>query len=492
MEKNLAQLLTAIKPVKIIGPTDKTITGVESDSRKVAEGSLFIAVPGVTTDGHKFIPEVIAAGASAVVCEKLPETLSENVTYIQVEHSASALGFLASEWFGNPSKTLKVVGVTGTNGKTTTATLLYELTRMMGYRTGLISTVCNYIDSQPVPTTQTTPDQITINRLMRDMVEAGCKYAFMEVSSHAADQCRIDGLHFTGAIFTNLTRDHLDYHKTVDAYLKAKKRFFDILPADAFALVNADDKAGTVMLQNTAASKHTYSLRTDADFRCKIIESRLDGTLLEIDKHQVETMFTGRFNAYNLLAVYGAARLLGLDEEETLVDMSRLVPVAGRFQTFHSPKGYTAVVDYAHTPDALVNVLNSIREVIGHNGKIITVVGAGGNRDRGKRPIMAKEACRLSDKLILTSDNPRFEDPNEILQDMVAGLDTQQRANTLRIADRREAIRTAAQFAQNGDVVLVAGKGHENYQEICGVKHHFDDREVVQDIFKEEQRVIKR
>ncbi|HIR38089.1 MAG TPA: UDP-N-acetylmuramoyl-L-alanyl-D-glutamate--2,6-diaminopimelate ligase, partial [Candidatus Limisoma gallistercoris] len=277
-----------------------------------------------------------------------------------------------------------------------------------------------------------------------------------------------------------------------DAYLKAKKRFFDILPADAFALVNADDKAGTVMLQNTAASKHTYSLRTDADFRCKIIESRLDGTLLEIDKHQVETMFTGRFNAYNLLAVYGAARLLGLDEEETLVDMSRLVPVAGRFQTFHSPKGYTAVVDYAHTPDALVNVINSIREVIGHNGKIITVVGAGGNRDRGKRPIMAKEACRLSDKLILTSDNPRFEDPNEILQDMVAGLDAQQRANTLRIADRREAIRTAAQFAQNGDVVLVAGKGHENYQEICGVKHHFDDREVVQDIFKEEQRVIKR
>lgn len=492
MEKNLAQLLTAIKPVKIIGPADKTITGVESDSRKVAEGSLFIAVPGVTTDGHKFIPEVIAAGASAVVCEKLPETLSDNVTYIQVEHSASALGFLASEWFCNPSKTLKVVGVTGTNGKTTTATLLYELTRMMGYRTGLISTVCNYIDSQPVPTTQTTPDQITINRLMRDMVEAGCKYAFMEVSSHAADQCRIDGLHFIGAIFTNLTRDHLDYHKTVDAYLKAKKRFFDILPADAFALVNADDKAGTVMLQNTAASKHTYSLRTDADFRCKIIESRLDGTLLEIDKHQVETMFTGRFNAYNLLAVYGAARLLGLDEEETLVDMSRLVPVAGRFQTFHSPKGYTAVVDYAHTPDALVNVLNSIREVIGHNGKIITVVGAGGNRDRGKRPIMAKEACKLSDKLILTSDNPRFEDPNEILQDMVAGLDAQQRANTLRIADRREAIRTAAQFAQNGDVVLVAGKGHENYQEICGVKHHFDDREVVQDIFKEEQRVIKR
>ncbi len=492
MEKNLAQLLSAIKPIKIAGSTEKTITGVESDSRKIKAGSLFIAVPGTTTDGHKFIPEVIAAGATAVVCETIPETLSENVTYIQVECSASALGFLASEWYGNPSQQLKVVGVTGTNGKTTTATLLYELTRMMGYKTGLISTVCNYIDNIPVPTTQTTPDQITINRLMRDMVDDGCKYAFMEVSSHAADQHRIDGLHFTGAIFTNLTRDHLDYHKTVDAYLKAKKRFFDILPGDAFALVNADDKAGMVMLQNTAASKHTYSLRTDADFRCKIIESRLDGTLLEIDKHQVETMFTGKFNAYNLLAVYGAARLLGLDEEETLIDMSRLVPVAGRFQTFHSPKGYTAIVDYAHTPDALVNVLNSIREVIGNNGKIITVVGAGGNRDRGKRPIMAQEACRLSDKLILTSDNPRFEDPNEILQDMIDGLDAMQRANTLRITDRREAIRTASQFAGKGDVVLIAGKGHENYQEICGVKHHFDDREVVQDIFKEERRIIKR
>ncbi len=492
MEMNLAQLLSAIKPIEVAGIADKKITSVESDSRKVVKGSLFIAVPGVTTDGHKFIPEVIKSGAVAVVCERMPDNLVEGVTYIKVESSASALGFLASEWYGNPSRRLKVVGVTGTNGKTTTATLLYELVRLMGYRAGLISTVCNYVDKNPVPATQTTPDQITINRLMHEMVEAGCEYAFMEVSSHAADQRRIDGLHFTGAVFTNLTRDHLDYHKTVEAYLKAKKRFFDILPQDAFALVNADDKAGAVMLQNTAASKYTYSLRTDADFHCKIIESRLDGTLLEIGKHQVETMFTGKFNAYNLLAVYGAARLLGLGEEETLVDMSRLVPVAGRFQTFHSPMGYTAVVDYAHTPDALVNVLNSIREVVGNKGRIITVVGAGGNRDRGKRPIMAREACRLSDKLILTSDNPRFEDPNEILKDMVDGLDAGQRAATLRITDRREAIRTAAQFARKGDVVLIAGKGHENYQEVCGVKHHFDDREVVQDIFNEEKRLNKR
>ena len=358
---------------------------------------------------------------------------------------------------------------------------------MMGYKTGLFSTVCNYIDGTPVPTTQTTPDQLTLNKLMHEMVESGCEYAFMEVSSHAADQHRIDGLKFAGAIFSNLTRDHLDYHKTVDAYLKAKKRFFDILPADAFALVNVDDKAGLVMLQNTAASRHTYSLTRDADFRCKIVESRLNGTSLQINGRDVEVMFTGRFNAYNLLAVYGAARLLGFDEEDVLTKMSMLVPVAGRFQTFASPKGYTAIVDYAHTPDALVNVLNSIRNVIGNGGHVITVVGAGGNRDKGKRPIMAKEACRLSDRLILTSDHPRFEDPNEILSDMIAGLDKDGRTKTVRITDRREAIRTATQFAGPGDVVLIAGKGHENYQEICGVKHHFDDKEVVLDIFKEEE-----
>lgn len=487
MNKPLKQLLSVIKPIKVIGDVDKNITGVESDSRKAARGTLFVAVPGVTTDGHKYIPDVERAGATAIVCQRLPEHLSDSVTYVQVDCSASALGFLASEWYDNPTRKLRLVGVTGTNGKTTTATLLYEMMRLMGYKTGLFSTVCNYVDTRAVAATQTTPDQITLNRLMHEMVEEGCEYAFMEVSSHAADQHRIDGLNFAGAIFSNLTRDHLDYHKTVDAYLKAKRRFFDILPSDAFALVNVDDKAGLVMLQNTAARKFTYSLRTDADFHCRILESRLNGTLLDINGREVETMFTGRFNAYNLLAVYAAACLLGFDKEQVLVDMSRLVPVAGRFQTFMSPKGYTAVIDYAHTPDALVNVLNSIREVVGSSGKVITVVGCGGNRDKGKRPIMAKEASKLSDRLILTSDNPRFEDPNDILNDMVAGLDTDDMKHTIRIADRREAIRTASQFACKGDVVLIAGKGHEDYQEICGVKHHFDDKEVVQSIFKEEK-----
>lgn len=486
MKKNLSQVLSSVQIISATGQTDKNITGVESDSRKISEGKMFVAVPGVTTDGHKYIPDVIKAGATAIVCEQLPETLEDGVTYIQVENSASALGFIASEWYDNPSKKMKLVGVTGTNGKTTTATLLYELARKLGYKAGLFSTVYNYIDSKPVPATQTTPDQITLNRLMSEMVEEGCEYVFMEVSSHAADQHRIDGLHFAGAIFSNLTRDHLDYHKTVDAYLKAKKRFFDILPASAFALVNADDKAGAVMLQNTAASKHTYSLRTEADFRCSIIENRLNGMLLKIDGHEVETMFTGKFNAYNLLAVYGAMRLLGFDEEELLVKMSLLVPVAGRFQTFESPLGYTAIVDYAHTPDALVNVLSTVREVVGPDRHIITVVGAGGNRDKGKRPIMAKEAAKWSDKLVLTSDNPRFEDPNDILNDMAAGLDAADRAHTLRITDRKEAIRTATQLAGKGDVIVIAGKGHENYQEICGVKHHFDDKEVVLEIFKEE------
>ena len=485
--KQLTQLLSVIRPLKVVGTTEKKITGVESDSRKATAGTLFVAVPGVTTDGHKYIPDVIRAGATAVVCEHLPEQTDEAVTYIQVESSASALGYLASEWYDNPSHKLKLVGVTGTNGKTTTATLLYEMTRMMGFKTGLFSTVCNYVDGRPVPATQTTPDQITLNRLMHEMVEEGCTYAFMEVSSHAADQKRIDGLHFTGAIFSNLTRDHLDYHKTVEAYMNAKKRFFDLLPASAFALVNVDDKAGLYMLQNTAAQKHTYSLRTQADFRCRVVEDRLNGMLLEIDGKEVEVRFTGRFNAYNLLAVYGAARLLGFERDDILVKMSLLVPVAGRFQTFESPRGYMAIIDYAHTPDALVNVLNAIHDVIGGKGRVITVVGAGGNRDKGKRPIMAKEASRLSDKLILTSDNPRFEDPNAILEDMMAGLDAADKAHTLRIVDRREAIRTAAQLAQKGDVVLIAGKGHENYQEICGVKHHFDDKEVVAEIFKEEQ-----
>lgn len=378
------------------------------------------------------------------------------------------------------------MGVTGTNGKTTTATLIYEMARLMGYKAGLLSTVCNYIEDEAIPTNQTTPDPLTINALLSRMVDAGCDYASMEVSSHAAHQHRIAGLNFTGGIFSNLTRDHLDYHKTVEAYLAAKKSFFDGLSSSAFALTNIDDKSGEVMLQNTSARRYTYSLRTRADFMGRVVESRLDGTSMTFNGREVEVLFTGKFNAYNLTAVYGASILLGWDLEQVLVNMSRLVPVAGRFQAFHSPKGYTAIVDYAHTPDAVVNVLQAIREVVGNRGSIITVVGAGGNRDKGKRPIMAKEAVLRSDRLILTSDNPRDEDPAEILRDMEAGLDVEGKKKTLSIADRREAIRTAAALAAAGDVILVAGKGHEDYQEIKGVKHHFDDREVVKEIIAAE------
>ena len=441
----------------------------------------FVAVRGTQVDGHTFIPLLQYSGVAAIVCEELPEFLETSITYIRVANSAVALGHLASEWYDNPSRQLKLVGVTGTNGKTTTATLIYEMARLMGYKAGLLSTVCNYIDAEAVPTSQTTPDPLTINALLRRMVDNGCLYASMEVSSHAAHQHRIAGLHFTGGIFTNLTRDHLDYHKTVEAYLQAKKSFFDDLPSTAFALTNADDKTGQVMLQNTLAKKYTYSLRTHADFVGRVIESRLDGTSMSFNGREVEVLFTGRFNAYNLTAVYAASVLIGWPVEQVLVAMSRLVPVAGRFQAFHSPKGFTAIVDYAHTPDAVVNVLQAIREVVGTRGSIITVVGAGGNRDKGKRPIMAKEAALRSDRLILTSDNPRDEEPADIIRDMEEGLDIEGRKKTLSIADRREAIRTAAAIAQPGDVILIAGKGHEDYQEIKGVKHHFDDREVVKE-----------
>lgn len=482
--KPLTQLLSAISVEEIIGNKDIMISSVECDSRKIQLGSLFVAVRGTNVDGHRFIPIVTVGGVAAIVCEELPERLESNVTYIKVSDSAVALGFLASRWYGDPSRKLKLVGVTGTNGKTTTATLIYEMARLHGYKAGLLSTVCNYVDSEAVPTNQTTPDPLTLNALLARMVEAGCSYAAMEVSSHAAHQHRIAGLHFAGGVFTNLTRDHLDYHKTVDAYLKAKKSFFDILPKEAFALTNIDDKVGEVMLQNTLASRYSYSLRQMADFAGRIIESRLDGTLMSFNGHEVEVLFTGRYNAYNLTAVYGASILLGFDKETVLTDMSRLVPVAGRFQTFRSPGGITAVVDYAHTPDAVVNVLTAIREVVGTRGDIITVVGAGGNRDKGKRPIMAKEAAMRSDRLILTSDNPRDEEPLDILADMEAGLDETTRPKTLSIADRREAIRTAAALAKAGDVILVAGKGHEDYQEIKGVKHHFDDREVVAEVLR--------
>ncbi|MCM1336654.1 MAG: UDP-N-acetylmuramoyl-L-alanyl-D-glutamate--2,6-diaminopimelate ligase [Candidatus Amulumruptor caecigallinarius] len=481
--KRLSELISSLTIEEIAGDTTREISDITFDSRKVAPGSLFVALKGTAADGHEFIPQVTAAGAAAIVCEQIPPMRESSVTYIRVANSHVALGYIASAWFDNPSGALKLVGVTGTNGKTTTATLIYEMARLMGHKAGLLSTVVNIIDNERTEAMQTTPDAITINAMLRRMVDAGCTYAAMEVSSHAAAQHRIAGLEFAGGIFTNLTRDHLDYHKTVDAYLAAKKSFFDELPRSAFALTNLDDKAGLVMLQNTAAARHSYSLRTVADFSTKIVESRLDGMLLSINGREVETMFTGRFNAYNLTAVYGACVLLGWDPERVLINMSRLVPVAGRFQTFHSPQGLTAIVDYAHTPDALVNVLSTIREVVGNSGRIITVVGAGGNRDSGKRPIMAAESARLSDLVVLTSDNPRFEEPLDIIHDMEEGLDEAARLRSVSIADRREAISTALSMARPGDVVLIAGKGHEDYQEVKGVKHHFDDREVVAEIF---------
>lgn len=481
--KRLADLLSSITTTAVIGSEDKEITSLECDSRRIKRGSLFVAVRGYNVDGHKFIPLVTLAGAAAIVCEELPERLESTVTYIKVPDTSVALGFLASQWWGNPSTKLKLVGVTGTNGKTTTATLIYEMARLAGHKAGLLSTVCNYVDGEVFPTNQTTPDPLTLNELLHRMVVAGCTYAAMEVSSHAAHQHRIAGLRFTGGVFTNLTRDHMDYHKTVDAYIAAKKSFFDNLPADAFALTNLDDKCGEVMLQNTAAKRHTYSLRRQADFMGRQVEPRLDGTLMSFNGHEVETLFTGRFNAYNLTAVYGASILLGFDPEEVLVNMSRLVPVAGRFQTIHAPNGVTAIVDYAHTPDALVNVLDTIRDVVGADGTICTVVGAGGNRDRGKRPIMAREAALRSNRLVLTSDNPRDEEPEAIIHEMEEGLTDTMRPITLSISDRREAIRTAIMLSKPGDVVLIAGKGHEDYQEIKGVKHHFDDREVVREAF---------
>lgn len=476
---NLQQLIKVLDKPEIKGNVSVEISGIQSDSRKVESGCLFVAVRGTAVDGHKFVASAIEKGAVTIVCEEIPEGLEGKCTFVLVKDSAVALGKLIAQWYDNPSDKLILVGVTGTNGKTTIATLLYNMFRKMGHKVGLISTVCNYIDAEAVPTEHTTPDPLTLHALMARMVDAGCEYAFMEVSSHAIDQKRISGLSFNGGIFTNLTRDHLDYHKTVENYLKAKKKFFDDLPTSAFALTNLDDKSGMVMLQNTKAKKLTYSLRTLADFKGKILESHFDGTELLINNREVSVQFVGRFNAYNLLAVYGAAVALGKEPEEILITLSTLHSVAGRFETIRSPKGFTVIVDYAHTPDALTNVLNGIHEVLDGNGKVITVVGCGGNRDKGKRPMMAKEAVRLSDQVILTSDNPRFEEPDSIIEDMVAGLSTADMDKTLCITDRKQAIKTAITLAQKGDVVLVAGKGHEDYQEVKGIKHHFDDRETV-------------
>lgn len=473
----LSELLKTIQPIQVVGNKEVEITGVNIDSRLIEKGHLFMAMRGTQTDGHAYIPAALQKGAVAVLCEELPQAVEEGITYVQVKESEEAVGKVATLFYGDPTSKMELVGVTGTNGKTTIATLLYNTFRYFGYKVGLISTVCNYIDDQAVPTDHTTPDPITLNRLLGEMADAGCKYAFMEVSSHSVAQKRISGLKFAGGIFTNLTRDHLDYHKTVENYLKAKKKFFDDMPKQAFCLTNLDDKNGLVMTQNTKANVYTYSLRSLSDFKGKILENHFEGMLLEFNNQELAVQFIGKFNASNLLAVFGAAVLLGKKEEDVLVALSTLRPVAGRFETVRSAGGVTAIVDYAHTPDALVNVLNAIHGVLEGKGKVITVCGAGGNRDKGKRPLMAKEAARLSDRVIITSDNPRFEEPQDIINDMLAGLDKEDMQKTISITDRREAIKTAYLLAQPGDVILVAGKGHENYQEIKGVKHHFDDRE---------------
>ena len=482
----LEEIIQGVAIEEIKGDILKEIKGIHIDSRLVEEGDMFVAVKGTQTDGHAYIEKAIEKGAIAIVCETLPEHINEQLTYIKVNHTEDLVGKLATTFYGNPTSKLKLIGVTGTNGKTTIATLLYNMFRKFGYKVGLISTVCNYIDGEAIPTEHTTPDPITLNKLLGRMADEGCKYAFMEVSSHAVAQKRIGGLKFAGGIFTNLTRDHLDYHKTVDNYLKAKKAFFDGLTKDAFALVNLDDKNGLVMTQNTKAKVCTYSLRSLSDFKGKVLEDGFEGMLLDINNIEVFVQFIGRFNAANLLAVYGTACLLGKKPEDVLVALSTLRPVSGRFDSLRSSQGYTAIVDYAHTPDALVNVLDTIQEVLNGKGKIITVVGAGGNRDKGKRPIMAQEATKRSDRVIITSDNPRFEEPQDIINDMLAGLCKDDLRKVISIVDRKEAIKTACMLAQTGDVILVAGKGHENYQDIKGVKHHFDDKEVIREIFDNE------
>ena len=479
----LHELLKNIKPIQIIGNEDIDISGVNIDSRKIQKGHLFVAMRGTQVDGHTFIGKAQDLGASAILCEEVPAELKEGVTYVQVASTEDAVGKVATVFYGNPSAKLKLVGVTGTNGKTTIATLLYNMFRKLGFRCGLLSTVCNYIEGEAVPASHTTPDPIELNALLARMVEAGCEYAFMECSSHAIHQKRIGGLKFTGGIFTNLTRDHMDYHKTVENYRNAKKMFFDNLPKSAFAITNADDKNGMVMVQNCKATIKTYSTRSMADFRARILECHFEGMYLEINGREVGVQFIGKFNVSNLLAVYGAAVMLGQDPEDVLVAMSTLKSVSGRLEPLRSPEGFTAIVDYAHTPDALENVLKAIHEVLDGKGQVITVCGAGGNRDKGKRPLMAQEAVKQSDKVIITSDNPRFEDPQDIINDMLAGLDKQQMKKVISIVDRREAIRTACMLAQKGDVILVAGKGHEDYQEIQGVKHHFDDKEVLNEVF---------
>ena len=482
----LEEILGGINVAEIKGNISKEISGLEIDSRKIESGHMFVAVKGTQTDGHAYIGKAIEKGASVIVCETYPDNLNSDITYIKVNNTEEVVGKLATAFYGHPTSKLKLVGVTGTNGKTTIATLLYNMFRLFGYKVGLISTVCNYIDDEAIPTEHTTPDPITLNKLLGRMADEGCKYVFMEVSSHSVVQKRIGGLEYSGGIFTNLTRDHLDYHKSFDNYLKAKKTFFDNLPKSAFALTNIDDKNGLIMTQNTKAKVYTYSLRSICDFKGKVLEDGFEGMLMDINQIEVNVQFVGRFNASNLLAVYGTACILGKKPEDVLLKLSILRPVSGRFETLRSNRGYSAIVDYAHTPDALANVFKTINDVLDGRGQIISVIGAGGNRDKGKRPIMAQEAVKQSDKVIITSDNPRFEEPQDIINDMLAGLTQEDKRKVVCITDRKEAIRTACMLAQPNDVVLVAGKGHENYQDIKGVKHHFDDKEVIREYFDNE------
>lgn len=482
--KLLSDILYKTRLEEIIGSTNVAISSVTFDSRKVKKDSLFIATRGTASDGHHYIEVAIENGAVAVVCENLPETLNENITYVKVLDSSASLGYIACNFYDNPSEKLKLVGITGTNGKTTTVTLLFNLFRGLGYNVGLLSTVENKINTTVIPSTHTTPDALALNELLAKMVDAGCQYAFMEVSSHAIVQHRITGLKFTGAAFSNITHDHLDYHKTFEEYIKAKKMFFDNLQDDAFALTNKDDRNGLVMLQNTKAKKYSYGLKSIADFKCRVIENHLNGLLLNIDSQDVWVKLIGSFNAYNVLVVYATALLLKQDKVQVLTTLSNLNSVEGRFQYIKSKNGIVAIVDYAHTPDALKNVLETIKDIRTGNEQVITLVGCGGDRDAAKRPIMAQIACEYSNKVILTSDNPRSENPEDILNQMQAGISPAEMKKTLRISDRKEAIKTAVAFAKEGDIILIAGKGHEKYQEISGVKHPFDDFEIVKENFK--------
>lgn len=479
----LSELIKACTPLEVVGNTEIDITSIELDSRRVGQGTMFVAMRGTQSDGHQYIDKALELGATAIVCESLPEEKKPGVTYIRYENTTDVVGLLATQYYGNPTLRMKLIGVTGTNGKTTIATTLYNIVRRMGIKAGLCSTVCNYIDGKAYPTECTTPDPITLNRLLGKMADEGCQYAFMEVSSHSVAQRRIGGLNFAGGIFTNLTRDHLDYHGTFENYRDAKKGFFDMLPRESFAVTNADDRNGMFMVQNTKATIRTYSTRAAADYRAKILEESFEGMNLDFDGIETFVQFVGRFNVQNLLAVYGALRMMGVTQQEALIEISAMKPVNGRFETIRSAKGVTAVIDYAHTPDALENVLQTINEVLNGRGQCWTVCGAGGNRDKGKRPLMAKAAARMSDRVIITSDNPRNEEPQDIINDMLAGLDSEDMQKTLSIVDRREAIRTACMMAQSGDVILIAGKGHEDYQIVKGVKHHFDDHEVVREAF---------